>query len=153
MIAPDGAPKVIEYNCRFGDPEAQPVLTRMRSDLFTLCEAAMTGRLDRQSIDWDPRVALGVVIAAEGYPDTPRTGDVIHGIDEAALLPGKLFHAGTRFSDGEVTTSGGRVLCAVGVGSTAKAAQAQAYELAQAVRFKGAQYRRDIGYRAIAREG
>jgi phosphoribosylamine--glycine ligase len=153
MIAPDGTPKVIEYNCRFGDPEAQPVLTRMRSDLFTLCEAALTGRLDRQSIDWDPRVALGVVIAAEGYPETPRTGDVIHGIDEAALLPGKLFHAGTRFSDGEVTTSGGRVLCAVGVGSSARAAQAQAYELVQAVRFKGAQYRRDIGYRAIAREG
>jgi phosphoribosylamine---glycine ligase len=153
MIAPDGAPKVIEYNCRFGDPEAQPVLTRMRSDLFTLCEAAMTGRLDRQTIDWDPRVALGVVIAAEGYPDTPRTGDVIHGIDEAALLPGRLFHAGTRFSDGEVTTSGGRVLCAVGLGTTARAAQAQAYELVKAVRFKGAQYRRDIGYRAIAREG
>ena len=98
---------------------------------------------------WD---FLGVVIAAEGYPDAPRSGDVIHGIDEAALLPGKLFHAGTRFSDGEVITSGGRVLCAVGVGNSASAAQAQAYELARAVRFKGAQYRHDIGYRAIARE-
>jgi phosphoribosylamine---glycine ligase len=152
MIAADGAPKVIEYNCRFGDPEAQPVLTRMRSDLFTLCEAALIGRLDRQNINWDPRVALGVVIAAEGYPDAPRTGDVIHGIDEAALLPGKLFHAGTRFSDGEVTTSGGRVLCAVGVGSSARTAQAQAYALARAVHFKGAQFRHDIGYRAIARE-
>jgi phosphoribosylamine--glycine ligase len=153
MIAPDGMPRVIEYNCRFGDPEAQPVLTRMRSDLFTLCEAALTGRLDRQSIDWDPRVALGVVMAAEGYPDAPRVGDVIHGIDEAALLPGKLFHAGTRFMDGEVVTSGGRVLCAVGVGGTVQAAHNQAYELVSAVRFRGAHYRRDIGFRAIAREG
>jgi phosphoribosylamine--glycine ligase len=153
MIAPDGAPKVIEYNCRFGDPEAQPVLTRMRSDLFTLCEAALTGRLERQSIDWDPRVALGVVMAAEGYPDAPRAGDVIHGIDEAALLPGKLFHAGTRFMDGEVVTSGGRVLCAVGVGATVQAAQTQAYALVNSLRFRGAHYRRDIGFRAIAREG
>jgi phosphoribosylamine--glycine ligase len=153
MIAADGSPRVIEYNCRFGDPEAQPVLTRMRSDLFTLCEAALSGRLDRQSIDWDPRVALGVVVAAAGYPDAPRSGDVIHGIDEAALLPGKIFHAGTRFSDGEVITSGGRVLCAVGVGASVKAAQSQAYDLVRALSFNGAQYRRDIGYRAIAREG
>jgi phosphoribosylamine--glycine ligase len=92
-------------------------------------------------------------MAAEGYPDAPRVGDVIHGIDEAALLPGKLFHAGTRFMDGEVVTSGGRVLCAVGVGGTVQAAHNQAYELVSAVRFRGAHYRRDIGFRAIAREG
>ena len=152
MIAADGTPKVLEFNCRFGDPETQPILARMRSDLTVLCEAALDGRLDATRVDWDPRAAVGVVLAAGGYPETVRKGDVVHGLDAAAKLPGKVFHAGTALVDGRVVTNGGRVLCAVGLGATVREAQKQAYELAAAICWDGLQYRRDIGYRAIARE-
>jgi phosphoribosylamine--glycine ligase len=152
MVAPDGTPNVIEFNCRFGDPEAQPVLSRLKSDLPVLCEAAVDGHLHEVSAEWDSRAALGVVLAAEGYPDTVRKGDVISGLDKAAKLPGKVFHAGTRLEAGEVLTSGGRVLCAVGLGATVAEAQREAYALVEPIRWNGVQYRHDIGYRAVARE-
>jgi phosphoribosylamine---glycine ligase len=152
MIAADGTPRVLEFNCRFGDPETQPILARMRSDLTALCEAGLDGRLSRVEVDWDPRAAVGVVLAAAGYPETVRTGDVVHGLDAAAGLPGKVFHAGTALRGAEVVTSGGRVLCAVGLGDTVRAAQRQAYDLVGAIRWDGMQYRRDIGYRALMRE-
>jgi phosphoribosylamine---glycine ligase len=151
MVAPDGTPNVLEFNCRFGDPETQPILMRLQSDLTVLCEAALDGRLDQVQATWDARAALGVVMAAEGYPDAPRTGDAISGLDYAAKLPGKVFHAGTRLSGDEVLVSGGRVLCATGMGTTVAEAQKAAYVLADAVHWPGALYRRDIGYRAIAR--
>ena len=151
MIMPDGAPKVIEFNCRFGDPEAQPVMSRLKTDLTVLCEAALAGRLEQASAEWDARAALGVVIAAHNYPETPRTGDVITGLDAAARLPGKVFHAGTQLDGGRIVTSGGRVLCAVGLGERVADAQRQAYALVDAIRIAGAHCRRDIGYRAIAR--
>jgi phosphoribosylamine--glycine ligase len=135
-----------------GDPETQPIMARLQSDLVGLCEAALQGRLDTVDAHWDPRAAVGVVLAAGGYPDTPRKGDPIEGLDATAGLPGKVFHAGTRRQDGSVVTSGGRVLCAVGLGATVRAAQEQAYELVRAIRFEGMQYRRDIGWRAVARE-
>lgn len=152
MVAPDGTPNVLEFNCRLGDPETQPVLMRLRSDLTELCDAALAGRLHTVSADWDPRAALGVVMAAEGYPQSGREGDVIEGLDRAAQLPGKIFHAGTRLKDGKVVTAGGRVLCAVGLGGSVAEAQREAYALADPVHWRGLQYRRDIGYRAIARE-
>jgi phosphoribosylamine--glycine ligase len=152
MIDAQGTPKVLEFNCRFGDPETQPILARMRSDLTVLCDAAIDGRLAPHTVEWDPRAAVGVVLAAHGYPDTVRNGDVIHGLDAAARLPGKVFHAGTALRDGAVVTAGGRVLCAVGLGDTVAAAQRQAYELTAAIRWDGMQYRRDIGYRAVERE-
>jgi phosphoribosylamine--glycine ligase len=153
MIAPDGTPNVLEFNCRFGDPETQPIMCRLRSDLTALCEAALDGRLDQVSMDWDPRAALGVVMAAGGYPDTVRKGDVIEGLEAAARLPGKVFHAGTATGPGgEVLTHGGRVLCAVGLGDCVGAAQREAYALVHAIHWRDAQYRRDIGHRAIARE-
>ena len=151
MVAPDGTPNVLEFNCRLGDPETQPVLMRLNSDLTLLCEAALAGRLDRVRADWDARAALGVVMAAAGYPDSVRTGDVLEGLEQAAQLPGKIFHAGTRLLDGRIVTSGGRVLCAVGLGESVAAAQREAYALAGTVHWNGAHYRRDIGYRAIAR--
>jgi phosphoribosylamine--glycine ligase len=151
MVAPDGTPNVLEFNCRLGDPETQPVLMRLNSDLTLLCEAALAGRLDRVRADWDARAALGVVMAAAGYPDSVRTGDVLEGLEQAAQLPGKIFHAGTRLLEGRIVTSGGRVLCAVGLGESVAAAQREAYALAGAVHWNGAHYRRDIGYRAIAR--
>ncbi len=152
MIDASGAPKVIEFNCRFGDPEAQPVMTRLNSDLTVLCEAALDGKLDQVNAEWIPQAAIGVVMAAENYPETPRKGDVITGLDAAAKLPGKVFHAGTTLKGNDVVTNGGRVLCAVGTGDTVKAAQQQAYALANVIHWHGAQYRKDIGYRAIARE-
>lgn len=152
MIAEDGTPNVLEFNCRFGDPEAQPILMRLESDLVTLCEAALARSLDTASAAWDPRAALGVVMAAGGYPDDYGSGDVILGLDAAARLPGKVFHAGTRADGGRILTAGGRVLCAVGLGDTVAAAQRQAYDLVEAIHWNRAQYRRDIGYRAIARE-
>jgi phosphoribosylamine--glycine ligase len=152
MIAPDGTPNVLEFNCRFGDPETQPILSRLRSDLTLLCDAALEGRLNQVSMDWDPRAALGVVLAAGGYPDTVRKGDPVLGLEDAASLPGKVFHAGTAMQDGTVVTSGGRVLCAVGLGDTVRDAQRAAYALAEKIRFEGMQYRRDIGHRAITRE-
>jgi phosphoribosylamine---glycine ligase len=153
MIDASGAPKVIEYNVRFGDPETQPVIARLKSDLTLLCEAALAGRLNSVSADWDPRCALGVVMAAQGYPEEVRKGDVVTGLDTLGALPGKLFHAGTAMSNGRVVTAGGRVFCAVGLGPTVRSAQRDAYAIAGAVKFAGAQYRHDIGYRAIAREG
>jgi phosphoribosylamine---glycine ligase len=152
MVAPDGTPNVIEFNCRFGDPEAQPVLSRLKSDLTVLCEAAVDGRLHEVTADWDSRAALGVVLAAEGYPDTVRKGDVISGLDKAAKLPGKVFHAGTRLEAEKVLTSGGRVLCAVGLGATVAEAQREAYTLVEPIRWSGMEFRHDIGYRAVARE-
>jgi phosphoribosylamine--glycine ligase len=152
MIAPDGTPNVLEFNCRFGDPETQPIMMRLRSDLTELCEAALEGRLDTVSAEWDSRAALGVVIAASGYPEEVRKGDVIIGLDRAAALPGKVFHAGTRVESGQVVTNGGRVLCAVGLGASVSDAQAQAYGLVNSITWSGVQFRRDIGYRAIARE-
>jgi phosphoribosylamine---glycine ligase len=152
MIAPDGTPNVLEFNCRFGDPETQPIMMRLRSDLTALCEAAIEGRLDTKSADWDPRAALGVVMAAAGYPEEVRKGDVIEGLDRAATLPGKVFHAGTRVQSGRVVTNGGRVLCAVGLGSTVSAAQTEAYGLVNSITWPGVQFRHDVGYRAVARE-
>jgi phosphoribosylamine--glycine ligase len=152
MIMPDGAPKVIEFNCRFGDPEAQPVMSRLKTDLTVLCEAALAGRLEQASAEWDARAALGVVIAAHGYPDTPRTGDVIDGLEAAARLPGKVFHAGTQLDGDRIVTSGGRVLCAVGLGERVADARRQAYALVDAIRIDGAHHRADIGHRAIARD-
>jgi phosphoribosylamine--glycine ligase len=154
MIAADGTPNVLEYNCRFGDPETQPVLSRLRSDLTQLCLAALAGRLERERAQWDTRAALGVVLAAAGYPDSPRKGDVISGLNAAAQLPGKVFHAATRRTgvEGAVTADGGRVLCAVGLGTSVRAAQQQAYALAEVIRWPGMYYRKDIGYRAVARE-
>jgi phosphoribosylamine---glycine ligase len=152
MVASEGTPNVLEFNCRFGDPETQPIMMRLNSDLTALCEAALDGKLDQVTADWNPQAALGIVLAAGNYPDTPRKGDVIHGLDVAAKLPGKVFHAGTQLNGKDVVTSGGRVLCAVGLGDTVKAAQSQAYALADAIKWDGLQYRRDIGYRAIARE-
>jgi phosphoribosylamine---glycine ligase len=152
MVAPDGTPNVIEFNCRFGDPEAQPVIARLKSDLTVLCEAAVAGRLNTVTAEWDSRAALGVVLAAEGYPETVRKGDVIEGLDRAARLPGKVFHAGTRLESGKVLTNGGRVLCAVGLGTTVAEAQREAYALVEPIKWTGMQYRRDIGYRAVMRE-
>ena len=152
MIAPDGTPNVVEFNCRLGDPEAQPLLMRLRSDLTVLCEAALGGRLDQVSAEWDPRAALGIVMAAEGYPEKPRTGAVIRGLERAAQLPGKVFHAATRLDEaGQTLVSGGRVLCAVGLGSDVAAARREAYALAAAIHWDGVHYRRDIGHRAVAR--
>jgi phosphoribosylamine--glycine ligase len=152
MIAPDGTPNVLEFNCRFGDPETQPIMMRLQSDLIELCESALDGRLDRTEAQWDSRAALGVVLAAPGYPESVRKGDVIAGLEHAAALPGKVFHAGTKLEGDKVITSGGRVLCAVGLGGTVREAQRAAYALADAIKWDGIHYRRDIGYRAIARE-
>jgi phosphoribosylamine--glycine ligase len=149
MIAPDGTPNVLEFNCRFGDPETQPVLMRLDSDLVELCNAALDARLNQVEARWNPRAALGVVMAAGGYPDQYRKGDVIEGLDRAARLPGKVFHAGTRLANGKVVTNGGRVLCAVGLGESVRVAQSEAYRLVEAIHWPGVHYRRDIGYRAI----
>jgi phosphoribosylamine--glycine ligase len=152
MIAPDGTPNVLEYNCRFGDPETQPIMTRLKSDLVSLCEAALDKRLHEVRAEWDARAALGVVLAAHGYPDTVRKGDPIAGLAAAAKLPGKVFHAGTAQRGDQVVTGGGRVLCAVGLGDSVSQAQSAAYALVDTLCWDGMQYRRDIGYRAIARE-
>jgi len=155
MITADG-PKVLEYNCRLGDPETQPLLLRLRSDLVELCKAALDGRLCEVAVDWDPRPALGVVMTAGGYPGRYRQGDVIEGLpphDEELGDDVKLFHAGTaEAKDGHIVTHGGRVLCATALGGTVAEAQNLAYNLVKRVRWDGAYYRTDIGYRAIARE-
>jgi len=149
MIGADGTPYVLEFNCRFGDPETQPILMRLQGDFVDLCEAALAGRLTGTEAKWDARAALGVVLAAGGYPGAYRTGDVIAGLDAAARLPGKVFHAGTEARGDKIVTNGGRVLCAVGLGRDIAAAQAEAYELVRAIHWDGMQYRRDIGHRAI----
>ncbi|MEQ8482820.1 MAG: phosphoribosylamine--glycine ligase [Pseudomonadales bacterium] len=151
MIMPDGAPRVIEFNCRFGDPEAQPVMMRLRSDLVALCRQAAAGALGDVTLDWDPRVALGVVMAAGGYPDRYRSGDVIDGLDGVDAEDLKVFHAGTRLDGGRVLTAGGRVLCVVGLGADAAAAQRRAYEGVARIHWADRYFRRDIGHRAIAR--
>lgn len=152
MIMADGTPKVIEYNCRFGDPETQPIMMRLQSDLVGLCQAAMDGNLNTQTTEWDERAALGVVLAAGGYPNSYNKGDAITGLDNAASQPGKVFHAGTKLMDNTIVTNGGRVLCAVGMGDTVAAAQQQAYDLANTISWKNLYCRTDIGYRAVARE-
>jgi len=152
MIAPDGTPKVLEFNVRFGDPETQPIMMRLQSDLTELVEAALAGRLDRVEAQWDPRPALGVVMAAEGYPGKVRTGDVIEGLPRPEPEGIKVFHAGTRLEDGRVITAGGRVLCVTALGETIANAQARAYQVVERIHWPGCFYRRDIGYRAITRE-
>ncbi len=152
MINKDGAPKVIEYNCRFGDPETQPIMMRLQSDLVELCETALDGKLDSATAEWDERAALGVVLAAAGYPGDYPKGDVIEGLNGADSADAKIFHAGTALKDGQVVTAGGRVLCAVGLGNSVSEAQAKAYELTKKISWEGMFYRNDIGYRAVARE-
>jgi phosphoribosylamine--glycine ligase len=152
MIAADGSPRVIEFNVRLGDPETQPILMRLKSDLVDVIEAALDGRLDRTSIGWDERPALGVVLAAHGYPGKVRSGDEIHGLDDALPVGAKIFHAGTKVENGKVVTSGGRVLTVCAKGSTFADAQKKAYEAFGNVRFDGMIFRRDIGYRAVVRE-
>ena len=152
MITADGTPKVLEFNCRFGDPETQPIMVRLQSDFVDLLEAALEERLDTVSAQWDTRASLGVVLAAGGYPDVYNKGDVISGLDTAAQLEGKVFHAGTAEKDGQVVTNGGRVLCAVGLGNSVTEAQANAYQLVKAIDWNKVYYRNDIGHRAIARE-
>jgi phosphoribosylamine--glycine ligase len=152
MIDAAGNPKVIEFNVRFGDPETQPVMMRLRSDLSELIEAAIDGRLHEVQARWDPRSALGVVMAAENYPHTPRIGDVIHGLNEIEPADSKLFHAGTKLEDGQVLSTGGRVLCATALGDSVRDAQAAAYALAEQVSWLGEFHRNDIGWRAIERE-
>ena len=152
MVMPDGTPRVIEYNCRFGDPETQPIMLRLRSDLVGHCLAAIDGRLDRETADWDPRRSVGVVLAAAGYPGSYPKGDVIHGLPEQETTGSKVFHAGTAEQDGAVVTAGGRVLCATALGDTVAEAQAAAYRLAAQISWNGMFYRHDIGFRAIARE-
>ncbi|MEC7413596.1 MAG: phosphoribosylamine--glycine ligase [Pseudomonadota bacterium] len=151
MIDAEGQPKVIEFNCRFGDPEAQPVMMRLQSDLLQACQAAVAGRLAESQLHFDPRVALGVVMAAGGYPQQYDRGDVISGLDKE-LADTKIFHAGTRMQDGEVVTEGGRVLCVVGLGDNAALAQARAYERVDLIGWRNRYFRKDIGHRAIERE-
>ncbi|ESJ01046.1 phosphoribosylamine--glycine ligase [Cupriavidus sp. HPC(L)] len=150
MIDSEGNPKTLEFNCRMGDPETQPIMARLKTDLFDVMEHAVNGRLDAVELDWDRRTALGVVMAAHGYPDAPRKGDLITGIP-AETDDSVTFHAGTTLADGKLLTAGGRVLCVVGLADTVKAAQRAAYAAAQQIHFDGMQYRSDIGYRAIKR--
>ena len=152
MIDAAGNPKVIEFNCRFGDPETQPIMMRMQSDLVELCLAACAGELDKKEAHYDTRAAVGVVLAAANYPDEPQKGDVISGLDAGNNVDVKLFQAGTAEQDGQVVTAGGRVLCATALGHSVLEAQQKAYELARQVSWDGLFYRTDIGYRAIARE-
>ncbi len=148
MIGAQGRVRVLEFNCRMGDPETQPIMMRLKSDLVPLIEHAVDGRLDRVEAEWDTRVALGVVLAAHGYPHSPRKGDVIHGLP-AAGEDYHVFHAGTALKDGEVVASGGRVLTVTALGHNVRTAQRRAYEVADRIRFDGMQLRRDIGYRAL----
>jgi phosphoribosylamine--glycine ligase len=142
--------KVLEFNCRMGDPETQPIMMRVRSDLLSVFEHAVDQTLDEASIEWDPRPALGVVMASARYPASPRTGDPITQIpaDQADCV---VFHAGSVLKDGQTLTSGGRVLCVTGLGQSVKAAQQRAYQAVDQIRFDGAQFRRDIGWRALER--
>jgi phosphoribosylamine--glycine ligase len=152
MIAPDGSPRVLEFNCRLGDPEAQVLLMRLRSDLVEPLEAALAGRLPGLTPDWDPRPAVGAVLAAQGYPGSYRKGDVITGLRDLGDADTRIFHAGTVADGGAVVTGGGRVACVCALGGTVGEAQGRVYERVSRVRFEGMHYRRDIGGRAIARE-
>lgn len=152
MIDSTGAPKVIEYNCRFGDPETQPIMMRLQSDLVELCQAAIAGKLDQVESKWDPRASIGVVLAAGGYPGDYAKGEVISGLPTQESAGQKVFHAGTETQGDQVVTNGGRVLCATALGNTVLEAQQRAYQLADQIHWNGMFCRRDIGYRAIARE-
>ncbi len=149
MVTKDGLVKVLEFNCRMGDPEAQPIMMRMKSDLAALIELALGGHLDRAEAEWDPRVALGVVLAAGGYPDAPRKGGVIHGLPRAGE-DYHVFHAGTALNGANVVVNGGRVLCVTALGHNVRTAQRRAYEIVDLISFDGVQLRRDIGQRAMA---
>ncbi len=148
MISPDGSIKTLEFNCRMGDPETQPIMVRLKSDFVALAEHAVNGTLDLAEAEWDRRTALGVVMASHNYPEAPRLGDEITGLPKD-LQDGYVFHAGTTLKDGKVLTSGGRVLCVTALGETVKFAQQQAYKIAGSIHFDGSQNRTDIGYRAI----
>jgi len=152
MIDEQGAPRVVEYNCRFGDPETQPILMRLKSDLIPLCEAALEGKLNTVDVDWDPRAAVGVVLAAGGYPEAYRKGDVIDGLNANTGVDCKVFQAGTAARGDDVVTSGGRVLCATALGNTVSDAQAKAYTMIDNINWPDMYYRTDIAYRAIARQ-
>ncbi len=149
MIKPDGSLKVLEFNCRFGDPETQPIMMRLKSDFTELIDAGIDGRLDQIDTEWDRRVALGVVLAAGGYPENPKKGDVIRGLEAHGTDDVQVFHAGTATSGKDVVTSGGRVLCVTALGDTLKLAQNRAYEVVAQISFDGMQYRSDIGHRAM----
>ena len=153
MIDPQGRVKTLEFNCRMGDPETQPIMARIKSDLTEVFEHAIAGTLDRAEIEWDRRTALGVVLAASGYPDDARKGDVITGVGARASVADDcfVFHAGTAFADGTLKTAGGRVLCVTALGDSVKVAQARAYSVIDGMHFDGMQYRRDIGHRALSR--
>lgn len=148
MISPDGGLKTLEFNCRMGDPETQPIMLRLKSDFVAIAEHAVNGTLNLAEAEWDRRTALGVVMASANYPDTPRLNDEITGLPKE-LIDAQVFHAGTTLKDGKVLTSGGRVLCVTALGETVKFAQQQAYKIADEIKFDGAQYRADIGYRAV----
>jgi len=152
MIMADGTPKVIEFNCRFGDPETQPIMARLKSDLAALCKATLDGTLGEQITEWDPRASLGVVLAAGGYPQSYAKGHVITGLDDADSETQKVFHAGTAAGDDGVVTSGGRVLCVVGLGETVEQAAAESYAAVNKINWDDVYFRKDIGHRAIARE-
>lgn len=152
MIDGNGAPKVIEFNCRFGDPETQPIMLRMQSDLVELCGAAIDGKLDQCCSDWDDRASVGIVLAAGGYPAGYNKGDAISGLPETEIDGEKVFHAGTKLQGDQVVTNGGRVLCATALGNTVTEAQQRAYELAAKIQWNGVFYRKDIAFRAITRE-
>ncbi len=151
MIAPDGSLKVLEFNCRMGDPETQPIMQRLKSDFSAIMEHAMAGTLDQVTAEWDRRTALGVVMAAANYPDTPRKGNVISGLP-SKLEDAHIFHAGTVLQDGKIVTNGGRVLCVVALGDMVKVAQKHAYEFVDQIHFEGSQVRRDIGWRALGQK-
>ncbi|AUM13722.1 phosphoribosylamine--glycine ligase [Ketobacter alkanivorans] len=152
MIGPDGTPKVLEYNCRFGDPETQPIMMRLNSDLVALCDMALAGKLDEAAAVWDERASLGVVLAAGGYPEHYEKGNIIFGLPEQDQDDSKVFHAGTTLDGDAVKTNGGRVLCAVALGNTVAEAQAKAYDLVKQINWSDVYYRDDIGYRAVERE-
>ena len=152
MIDPNGNTKVLEFNCRFGDPETQPILIRLRSDLAALCLSAFDGSLESIEIEWDPRASLGVVMASNGYPESYRKGDPITGLDNILGENSKVFHAGTTLDEKNIVTNGGRVLCAVALGKNVTEAAANAYDITEKIDWEGAFYRHDIGYRAIKRE-
>jgi len=153
MISPNGDVKTLEFNCRMGDPETQPIMMRLKSDLVALAQHAVDGTLDQAETEWDRRFALGVVMASANYPETPKLGDEITGLTKEVqgneIQDGYVFHAGTTLKDGKVVTSGGRVLCVTALGETVKFAQQQAYKMIKEIKFEGAQYRTDIGYRAV----
>ncbi|MDW6002150.1 phosphoribosylamine--glycine ligase [Vibrio mangrovi] len=152
MIDAQGNPKVIEFNCRFGDPETQPIMMRLQSDLVELCQTAIAGNLDQAESKWDPRASIGIVLAAGGYPGSYNKGDVISGLPQTETEGEKVFHAGTSEKEGNVVTNGGRVLCATALGQSVSEAQQRAYALAKQIQWDGVFFRNDIGYRAIERE-